>query len=66
MYLGHLIFMLGLAITVRSWPAPVLLAFHIVWLHRWVFDDETRLTALFGDEYVQYMGRVKRWIPALP
>jgi protein-S-isoprenylcysteine O-methyltransferase Ste14 len=65
MYLGHLIFMLGLAITFRSWLALALLAFHAVWFHRRVLGDEARLLALFGDEYARYMRSVKRWIPVL-
>ncbi len=65
MYLGHLIFMLGLAITFRSWLAFALLLFHIVWFHRRVLDDEERLKRLFGADYERYMQRVKRWIPGV-
>jgi protein-S-isoprenylcysteine O-methyltransferase Ste14 len=63
MYLGHLIFMLGLAITFWSWAALILLAVHIVWFQRRVMHDEERLTKLFGTQYTDYQGRVKRWIP---
>jgi protein-S-isoprenylcysteine O-methyltransferase Ste14 len=63
MYLGHLIFMLGLAITFWSWAALLLLAFHIVWFQRRVAEDEERLTKLFGAAYADYQRRVKRWIP---
>jgi protein-S-isoprenylcysteine O-methyltransferase Ste14 len=63
MYLGHLIFMAGLAVTFRSWAALALLAFHIVWFHRRVLQDEARLEALFGGEYRGYKSRVKRWLP---
>ena len=65
MYLGHLIFMAGLAITFRSWPAVALLAFHVVWFHRRVLEDEARLEALFGREYRDYKARVKRWLPGI-
>lgn len=65
MYLGHLIFMLGLAITFQSWTAVALLAFHVVWFQRRVLEDEVRLLALFGDDYAAYMRRVKRWIPGI-
>jgi protein-S-isoprenylcysteine O-methyltransferase Ste14 len=65
MYLGHLIFMTGLAITFQSWPARALLVFHIVWFHRRVLDDEARLETLFGSEYRDYKARVKRWLPGL-
>ena len=65
MYLGHLIFMLGLAITFSSVAAVLLLAVHIVWFHRRVLDDEARLEARFGAPYREYKARVKRWIPGV-
>jgi protein-S-isoprenylcysteine O-methyltransferase Ste14 len=65
MYLGHLIFMLGLALAFRSWPGTALLAFHIVWFDRRVVADEARLEALFGAPYLDYKARVKRWIPGV-
>ncbi len=65
MYLGHLIFMLGLAITFQSIPTAMLFLFHIFWFQRHVREDETRLAALFGDAYDAYAARVKRWIPGL-
>jgi len=63
MYLGHLIFMLGLALVFRSWPAAALFAFHVVWFNRRVVADEARLEMLFGAAYLNYKKRVKRWIP---
>ena len=65
MYLGHLIFLLGLAITLRSWAALILFVFTAAWFHRRVLRDEARLQSLFGSEYVSYRGRVARWIPAI-
>jgi protein-S-isoprenylcysteine O-methyltransferase Ste14 len=65
MYLGHLIFMLGLALVFRSWPAAALFAFHVVWFNRRVVADEARLEALFGVPYLDYKARVKRWIPGV-
>ena len=65
MYLGHLIFMLGLAITFWSWAALLLLAFHIVWFDRRVREDEVRLEERFGGAYTDYKRRVKRWIPGI-
>ena len=63
MYLGHLIFMTGLAITFRSWAAVALLVFHVFWFQRRVLEDEKHLEELFGAAYVAYKARVKRWIP---
>ena len=65
MYLGHLIFMLGLALAFRSWPAAALFAFHIVWFQLRVIADEARLETLFGAAYMDYKARVKRWIPGV-
>ena len=65
MYLGHLIFMAGLAITFLSWFALALMVFHMVWFHRRVLEDENRLQAQFGADYSAYMTRVKRWIPGV-
>ena len=65
MYLGHLIFMLGLAVTFSSWLAATVLIFHMVWFHRRVLGDEARLREHFGAPYVAYQTRVKRWIPGL-
>jgi protein-S-isoprenylcysteine O-methyltransferase Ste14 len=65
MYLGHLIFMAGLAITFRSLPAVALLAFHMVWFNRRAQEDEIQLEEIFGAEYADYKARVKRWIPGI-
>ena len=40
MYLGHLIFLAGLAITFWSWFALILLAARAVWFHCRVLQDE--------------------------
>lgn len=63
MYLGHMIFMAGLAITFMSWAALALLVFHMFWFNARVRDDETHLEEIFGDTYRRYMARTKRWIP---
>ena len=65
MYLGHLIFMLGLAITFNSWLAVVIMAANAVWFHRRVLDDERHLEVQFGADYIAYKADVKRWIPWL-
>jgi protein-S-isoprenylcysteine O-methyltransferase Ste14 len=65
MYLGHLIFLAGLALTFWSWFALIFLAARAVWFHRRVLHDEERLEKLFGADYVAYRARVKRWIPGV-
>ena len=65
MYLGHIIFMIGLAITFWSWFAVILLVARAVWFHCRVLYDEKRLRELFGADYDAYRARVKRWVPYL-
>ncbi len=65
MYLGHLIFMAGLALTFRSWLGLVILVVNAVWFDHRVRGDEKHLRALFGAAYDKYCRRVKRWIPGL-
>jgi protein-S-isoprenylcysteine O-methyltransferase Ste14 len=65
MYLGHLIFLTGLAVTFHSLAAVVLLAFHMVWFHLRVLEDEKHLEQIFGAAYLDYKSRVKRWIPGV-
>src|SRR5437588_9021478 len=65
MYLGHLIFMLGLALTFWSAFALILFAARAVWFHARVLGDEARLEQIFGAEYGAYRSQVKRWIPGV-
>ncbi len=65
MYLGHLIYLTGLAITFWSWFALIVLAARAWWFQRRVLHDEARLTDKFGADYVAYCSRVKRWIPGV-
>jgi protein-S-isoprenylcysteine O-methyltransferase Ste14 len=63
MYLGHLIFMVGLVLTFRSWFALILLIARAAWFQRRVVQDERRLERTFGGEYSEYRTQVKRWVP---
>lgn len=65
MYLGHLIFLTGLALSLSSYFAALLAAATAVWFHRRVLQDEARLAARWGEPYRDYCARVKRWIPGL-
>jgi Phospholipid methyltransferase len=65
MYLGHLIFMVGLAITFHSWLAVIILAINAWWFHQRVLEDERALEARFGADYLAFKARVKRWIPGV-
>jgi protein-S-isoprenylcysteine O-methyltransferase Ste14 len=63
MYLGHLIFMVGLVLTFWSWFALILLIARATWFQRRVVQDERRLERTFGAEYSEYRTQVKRWVP---
>lgn len=65
MYLGHLIFLAGLALTLASWIAAAVFAFHAFWFDRRVKEDEARLAERFGEPYREYCRHVKRWIPGI-
>ena len=65
MYLGHLIFMLGLTGSFRSRLCALILVANGAWFHQRVVADEARLAVQFGTEYADYRSRVKRWIPGV-
>lgn len=65
MYLGHIIFLTGVALTLRSELAALIAVAGAVWFHFRVRRDEQRLAERFGAPYREYTARVKRWIPAL-
>lgn len=65
MYLGHLIFLLGVALSMRTRLGWLVLLANIPWFHRRVLKDEARLRRQFCVEYDEYCTRVKRWIPYL-
>lgn len=65
MYLGHLIFLAGLALTLRSELGALIFVVNVVFFQLRVTRDEKRLREFFGEAYAEYCGRVKRWIPGL-
>jgi protein-S-isoprenylcysteine O-methyltransferase Ste14 len=64
-YLGHLIFLIGLALTLQSLFAAILAVVTAVAFQRRILRDENRLAGVFGQEYFEYKSRVKRWIPGV-
>ena len=62
MYLGHLLFLAGLAIATGSRIAAAALVWQAYRLSDRVAIDEERLEGIFGDEYRDYLGRVPRWL----
>jgi len=65
MYLGHLIFLSGLALTLKSWLAASITAIVACWFHRRVLGDEKKLVERLGQPYMVYLASVKRWLPGL-
>lgn len=65
MYLGQIIFLAGLALTLHSLFAALLTVAVAVWFHFRVLHDERRLITRFGEPYVAYLGKTKRWLPGL-
>ena len=65
MYLGHVIFLLGLTLSLRSVLAALITVANAVWFHFRVQRDEKRLRERFGQPYLDYTARVRRWIPGL-
>jgi Phospholipid methyltransferase len=65
MYLGHMIFLLGLTLSLRSELAALITVATIVWFQFRVRRDERRLVERFGQPYLDYRARVRRWIPGL-
>ena len=65
MYLGHLIYLLGLVALFGSWLAFALFTFHLAWFDARAEEDERHLAERFGEPYRAYCRRVKRWIPGV-
>lgn len=61
MYLGHLIFMAGMAVTFRSFVALAVLVFHCWWFNRRAVADEAFMRQRFDEQFEKYAGTVKRW-----
>jgi protein-S-isoprenylcysteine O-methyltransferase Ste14 len=65
MYLGHVIYLTGLTLTLRSWFGAVLTVAVAIWFHSRVLGDEKKLADRLGPSYVEYTRSVKRWVPGL-
>ena len=65
MYLGHIIFLIGLTLTLKSWLAALITIGTAIWFHTRVVGDEKKLIERLGEPYVVYLSQVKRWIPGV-
>lgn len=63
MYLGMLILLAGIAVLLNErWPWLVLPAFAAVIQFRFIHFEEQLMEQTFGDEYLAYKSRVRRWL----
>jgi protein-S-isoprenylcysteine O-methyltransferase Ste14 len=63
MYVGVTLLYVGLAIWVNTvWPVFFLPVILIVMHYGVVVREEAYLERIFGDEYRQYVRRVRRWL----
>ena len=63
MYLGGLLILTGWAIFVSNALAFLFLPAYIIYINRFqIAPEEEALTSLFGQEFVAYMSRVRRWL----
>src|SRR5207249_6494321 len=58
MYLGHIIYMIGVALVFQSWFAAAIAVARTVWFHFRVLRDERGLIERFGTSYTSYKNRV--------
>jgi protein-S-isoprenylcysteine O-methyltransferase Ste14 len=65
MYLGHIIYLIGLTLTLQSLLAALITVASVVWFHLRVLGDEKKLARLLGAPYAAYTRQVKRWLPGL-
>lgn len=62
MYLGFSLILLALAIYIQTLAAFILLIVFVRYLHYFQIKPEERmLSQLFGQEYIDYCKRVRRW-----
>ena len=63
MYLGMVAMLFGIAIYVGSFPFYLAAAIYLLVIDRYFCPyEESRLIDAFGDEYLAYRNRVRRWI----
>ena len=63
MYLGALLFYLGITVLMLSLPLFIIFIAAFIF-YNWIARHEEKLLLnQFGDDYANYMKRVRRWIP---
>jgi protein-S-isoprenylcysteine O-methyltransferase Ste14 len=63
MYLGGLIMLLGWAVFLSNALAFLFLPVYVLYINRFqIAPEERALTSLFGETYVAYQARARRWL----
>ncbi len=63
MYLGMVLVLVGTALLLNDlWPWLVIVPFWFVIRLAFVRPEETLMVETFGEQYVEYQGRVRRWL----
>ena len=63
MYLGMALVLLGWCVVLYNLVSILGIALFVLFINRFQIEPEERaLTALFGEEYLSYMRRVRRWL----
>jgi protein-S-isoprenylcysteine O-methyltransferase Ste14 len=63
MYLGMLLVMLGWGVLLASPAAMVVSAVFVLYIDRFqIMPEERVLSAVLGQEFLEYLARVRRWI----
>ena len=63
MYLGMLLVLLGWAVMLASSAAFLSSGVFVLYLDRFQIEPEERaLTAVLGQEFIDYRARVRRWL----
>jgi len=62
MYLGLVLLLIALYVAMRAWWGVALVPLFVLWLQRFQISVEERiLRENFGQEYLAYLERVRRW-----
>jgi protein-S-isoprenylcysteine O-methyltransferase Ste14 len=62
MYLGLMLFELGIVTTTLSIPAFLVWLFLFIAYNQFAIFEEKSLVNVLGEEYRGYMRKVKRWV----
>jgi protein-S-isoprenylcysteine O-methyltransferase Ste14 len=63
MYLGFLLILVGWSIYLSNVLAFLVVPFFVLYLNRFQIEPEERvLSVRFGQEFVNYRARVRRWL----